>query len=377
MTDSKITLTIIQSTHASLIGMEQSGLLDRHKRLLDEYRKHFHVVLYTSDSKDYSTYLNVQHRHLWYLPPFHGLRHLVFYIWLVFQSFQMRGVIKVFGSNIPTLPLVKKLSRCPMMVTYQFDYAGLAELTYGKGIRAWLSHWMEYLAIKPADMVAVTTSALETKIKKVYRKDTTLLPNWVFVDQLIQNRPGEIRESNMILYAGRLHQIKGIEALIQAVFHTKQTYPDVRLVICGTGEEYKKLECMANSLNLNVEFRGKLSNSAVVNLMCKTTIFVLPTLTMEGHPKALIEAMTYGCACIASDVPGNNDLITNGENGLLTPAGDSVSLSKAIIKLLENESLRAKLAKSAKEKAKQFNWDIVVENDLQILKQMSELSQNK
>ena len=65
----------------------------------------------------------------------------------------------------------------------------------------------------------------------------------------------------------------------------------------------------------DVEFYGRVSNADVLQLMWSATIFVLPTLTMEGHPKALIEVMAFG----ASDVVGNEDVILNGETGLLVP----------------------------------------------------------
>jgi glycosyltransferase involved in cell wall biosynthesis len=367
MSTQKPVLTIIYSTHSSLAGLEQSGLLDRHKRLLEEYQKHFHVVLYSSDSTDYSSYFNVTHHHLSSRSSLWGLRHAGFYLWLIFQAVHMRGVIKVFGSNIPTLPLVKILSRCPMMVTYQYNYADLAELTYGRGVRSWLARGMEYLALKPADVVAVTTPVLEAKVKNVYHKSTVLLPNWF--DKSVINQTGTTieRDSRLILYAGRLDKIKGVDVLIQAFARARNDYPDLKLVICGVGEEREWLEELADKLGVQPDFRGRLDNSDVLHLMTQTAIFVLPTLTSEGHPKALLEAMACGAVCIVSDVPGNRELISQARNGILVPIRRDDMLSKAICHLLSDNNLRKRLGNQAKADVEIYEFFSIVMQEIQTL----------
>lgn len=112
-------LTIIQSTHASLDGLNKTGIFERHKRLLREYSKKFDVVVYSRDTTDYSEELGVEHRPIpWLLEGF-GLRYAVYYLWLVLQARKMKGVIKVFGSSISTFSLARILSDRKTMVTYQ------------------------------------------------------------------------------------------------------------------------------------------------------------------------------------------------------------------------------------------------------------------
>lgn len=369
--DNLPSLTIILSTHSSLEGMDKSGLLDRYKRLLDEYSKYFRVILYTSDSNDFSKYLNVEHHFIRGLTNIWGLRHLFFFMWLILQSPYMQGVVKVVGSNIPTLFLVKWLSKSPMVVTYQFDYAGFAELTYGKGLRAIISRYMEKLALKPADLILVTTPSLEAKIKSSYNKPTALIPNWVTVEE-IHHIDFSDRDFNMILYAGRLHRTKGVNVLIEAVAHCVNIRPSsIRLVICGAGEDRVHLEKLSHSLQVKTEFQGSLPNSEILHLMSKSAIFVLPTLTAEGHPKALIEAMACGMACVVSDVEGNNDLIQNGKNGLIVPANNVDALSIAINKLLNDPALIYDLGVNAKKDSQVFDFHSVVSKEIQIFLSLS------
>jgi glycosyltransferase involved in cell wall biosynthesis len=364
------TLTILQATHASLEGLEQNGLLERHKRLLSEYDKAFDVVLYTSDTKDYSSYLGVRHNPVPWLPARFGWRHLAFYAWLVFEASRMKGVIKVFGSNIPTLPIVRLLSACPMMVTFQFDYSGLARQV-GKGAwRVILSRWMERLALKSADVVLVTTAALRGKVEERYRKPTVLLPNWVDTGMPDGGQAGRARE--VVLYAGRLHRIKGVDVLVDAFARLKTRFPPVRLVICGKGDEQERLASQAALSGMSdVHFMGSLPNARVLELMGRANIFVLPTLTMEGHPKALIEAMACGAACIASDVPGNRDVIVDGKTGVLVPPGDAAALSDAMIGLIEDPSLADRIRKAGQAEAARYSFGRVVPREIAVLEALA------
>lgn len=362
------TLTIIQSTHASLGGLQQSGLLQRHRRLLAEYSKVFNIVQYSCDEVNFSAKLDVEHRSVPWLPRAFGYRHLLYYLWLVWQAPRMQGVIKVFGSNIPTLPMVRWLSRRPMMVTYQFDYAEGTRKDHPTGLKHWLPRLLERLALRPADLVLVTTGWLEEKVQRVYHKNTVLLPNWVDLTDLEPVDIGKKRDEKMILYAGRLHWSKGVNILIDAFAKVKQRHPEAILAVCGEGEEGKRLEARARSLDvLDVQFCGRIANAEVLRLMNKATVFVLPTLTMEGHPKALIEAMACGAACIASNVPGNRDTISQGETGILFPASDVDALSSALERLLRDHSLRNRLGQNAQVKAMNYSFSKIVPEEIQIL----------
>jgi len=359
-------LTIIQSTHASLGGLKKVGLLERHRRLLREYSKNFDVVVYSSDTTDYSQELGVEHHPMPWLPKAFGLRHAIYYLWLILQACKMKGVIKVFGSNIPTLPIVKLLSSSKMMVTYQWGYAEQSRLCKKRDLRYWLGRPLEWLALRPADIVSVTTKRLEAYVEETYRKKTILLPNWVDFEQ-IKKIPLS-RNKELVLYAGRLHKIKGVDYLIKAFSIVKEAHPKAKLIICGTGKEIGKLQRMVQELGVrDVEFTGSVPNKQVLALMKSAAIFVLPTVTMEGHPKALIEAMACGASCVVSDVPGNEDIIVNGHTGILVPASNINALSNALEILLANQSLRDRLGQAAQLEAYKYSFSRIVSREIRVL----------
>lgn len=338
--------------------------------MLAEYGKTFEVVLYTFDEQDHSVPLRVEHRCVPWLPGGYGFRHLVYYLWLVWEAPRMNGVIKVFGSNIPTLPLVKLFSGRPMMVTYQWDYANQTRLNEKTGLKYWFAPILEWLALSKADLVLVTADWLKSKVAKLYRKKTVLLPNWV--DPAADGPSGSrTRKEKMILYAGRLHRTKGVDVLIEAFARIKARYQNISLVICGEGERRESLERQAKARNIRgVEFRGRLPNAEALDLMGRAAVFVLPTLTMEGHPKALIEAMACGAACVATHVPGNKDVLVDGKTGLLVPPANAGALADALDRLLGDDDLRERLAHSAWVEAKRYCFSGIVPKEVHVLRLM-------
>jgi len=80
----------------------------------------------------------------------------------------------------------------------------------------------------------------------------------------------------------------------------------------------------------------------------------------EGLPFNIMEAMYAGLPVVASCVKGHEDLITDGENGLLYPYGDAAACAQAISRLLEEPDLKARLRRAAAEQAKDYSLENVL-----------------
>jgi glycosyltransferase involved in cell wall biosynthesis len=365
---SRPVLTVIQSTHVSLEGFESVGLLERHRQLLQAYAREFEVHVYSSDGKDYSSIIGVRHHPGPGGPRWFFLRHFFFYLWLITKAPGMKGVIKVFGSSIPTLILVRALSRCPMMVTYQWDYARQTQLNEGRRWKGRLAPLMERLSLRPADLVLVTTPWLEERVRALYKKETVLLPNWVDFKRIEEIARAWDREDNLILFAGRLHWSKGVDRLLDAYASVVRSHPQARLMICGEGEKRRELEAQRDARGLGgAEFVGKIPQTEVLEWMCRASVVVLPTLTMEGHAKSLIEAMACGAACVVSDVPGNSELIRQETDGLLVSPGDVEAMADGIGRLLDDPALRRRLGEEAGRAAAGFAFAAVVPREMAVL----------
>lgn len=339
----KSKLILIQSTDCSIEDYIREGLFSRHKKLIDEYKQHFEVEYYTSD--------------------------ILYYLSLILRARKMNGVIRVFNSTIPVLQIVKRLSRQPVILSFQYDWAEVTRANY-KGIKKWVSRITQVQAMKAADVVLCTTERLKEKAENYYKKKNTfIIPN--YVDQDYFNRQHE--KENIIFYAGRLFWAKGVDFLINAFVKLKgNNHFSYKLLIAGDGDEREHLIKLAGKYcNEDIVFLGNIDYYKVAEYMSKARIYVQPTVNMEGHPRALLEAISSACACIATNVDGNRDIIRNLENGILVNPKNEEELYHSIKKLIENEELCSYLAENAYKDSKQYSISSVMKKEIKLLKDVS------
>jgi glycosyltransferase involved in cell wall biosynthesis len=182
-------------------------------------------------------------------------------------------------------------------------------------------------------------------------------------------RAARTRDDLVVTCIARLIPEKGVEDLLTAAGTLSPKYPHSRLAIYGDGPLRPALEARARQLGLDgvVSFRGPFRRDELAAIMQDTDIFVLPSLT-EGLPLALIEAMAWGRAVVATRVGGIPDVVTDGATGLLVPPGDPAALARGLALLMENGARRACLGQAAAEAylASGFTRDAVVRQMLAI-----------
>jgi glycosyltransferase involved in cell wall biosynthesis len=151
---------------------------------------------------------------------------------------------------------------------------------------------------------------------------------------------------------------------------------DYRLMIAGDGEERDNLIKLADKYcNKDIVFLGNIDYFQVAEYMSKSRIYVQPTVNMEGHPRALIEAMSSGCACIATNVDGNKDIIRDLENGILINPRNEEELYENIKKLASDMELCTFLAAKAFSDSRQYGFSGVFEKETELLKHISLINQ--
>lgn len=200
---------------------------------------------------------------------------------------------------------------------------------------------------KKADAVVVSATNVGEYLVKIPEfkelKNIRQIPN--AVTQFPQPSTASVHPRKFVLGVGRLAFVKGFDILIMA-FALLQS-PDVDLLIVGDGEERTTLEAKCHTLGLHgrVFFTGAKSN--IQDYYSQAELFVLPSRN-EGYPNALIEAMSFGCACVAVDCDyGPREIIKDGHNGLLVQQNNLDALAIGMYDVLANPALKDRLQRYA------------------------------
>jgi glycosyltransferase involved in cell wall biosynthesis len=172
----------------------------------------------------------------------------------------------------------------------------------------------------------------------------------------------ESRQSEVLLFLGRLGRRKGIYVLLQALGSVRLKFPGVRLICGGDGElEDVRAEIVKLGLEHNVELLGWVKGTAKDELLTMSSVYVLPSFD-EGVPMSILEAMASGMPVVSTPVGGIPEVVGNGSEGLLVAPGDVVALSAAICRLLGDPCLRSRMGQNCLARFRQdFSIDSVLE----------------
>ncbi|MGW7437113.1 glycosyltransferase family 4 protein [Streptomyces sp. NPDC054849] len=159
-----------------------------------------------------------------------------------------------------------------------------------------------------------------------------------------------------LLYVGRLSAQKNVARLLDAMSLVRAP---VRLRIVGDGELGGELRARAARLGLDahVEFTGPLHGEELLAAYWGADAFVLPS-DREGMPLVALEAMASRLPVLATDVPGNTELL--GGVGLLA-APEPAALAAAVDRLAAEPELRRELAERSAERARRHTWEEVAQ----------------
>lgn len=178
----------------------------------------------------------------------------------------------------------------------------------------------------------------------------------------------------LIVFVGSFYQWHDIAILLESFAAVLRSCPDARLVLVGDGTERPKMMQRAAELKIAgaVTFTGFIAHAEVSRYVNAADIAVVPVPAMKQEmwlsPMKLFEYMASGKAIVASAMGQIVNVIRDGENGLLVPAGDEQALANVIHRLITDHDLRDRLGKQARDDAvKNHSWEQYLSNLEQIL----------
>jgi glycosyltransferase involved in cell wall biosynthesis len=156
-----------------------------------------------------------------------------------------------------------------------------------------------------------------------------------------------------VIFVGRLHPQKHVDVLVRAAARI----PGVSVVLVGDGPERPGLERLADRLRVTrrVHFLGFVPHERVAGLLCAADVLAMPS-RYEELGTALLEGMQAGLPIVASATGGIPQVIEHGRTGLLVPPGDPEALTAAIVEILRDGALAARLGNAAAREAAKYDW---------------------
>lgn len=255
--------------------------------------------------------------------------------------------------------IVAILKRKPILVTTPL-YLPLWEKKWGDVVSIICHIFVPFMNIISSRIICASTASYQTHIRLGFKKSILcIVPNSIdteefkpISDKLLRKEINLKHKSKIVLIISKLYEVKGISNLFRAWRIIEESHSDlnVSLVIRGDREEfYSKL---IDELKLTkVLFLEKfIPHNEMPRLYSIADIFVLPS-NYEQWGQVLLEATCCQLPIVATKVGGIVDIVKDGETGLLVSPDSPEELAKALLKLLEDESLRLRMGLSSREYA--------------------------
>jgi D-inositol-3-phosphate glycosyltransferase len=241
---------------------------------------------------------------------------------------------------------------------------------------------IEQEIMREANYLVAATPAERVQLMWLYGADMRrirVIPPGVDIDRFRPIPTAEARraigipeDSQLLLFVGRIEQLKGIDILLQAIALLKQQRPEGldRLCLSIVGgniddeaqedAEMARLKALHSQLGLGdlVTFLGAKSQDKLPDFYAAAEAVIVPS-DYESFGMVALEAMACGTPVIASEVGGLAYLVQDGVTGFHVPTREPAELAGRIRLLLENNALRREMAIAARQAAERYSWPLI------------------
>jgi phosphatidylinositol alpha-mannosyltransferase len=286
----------------------------------------------------------------------------------VVRAFFMNHAFDVVHLHGPFFPGLShwalKYSPAPCIAT--FHTTGFSQVTIGSGLYQKLFPFYKRLKAR----IGVSPVAVDF-IKPYIPGAYEIVPNGVdtarFSPRVEEHKYVKTINGQKILFLGRLDTRKGLAQLLPA-FKLLHKELDVHLFVAGSGPERGKYEKFVddNNLNEHVHFLGFVPNEELASIYRSCDVYCSPALGGETFGIVLIEAMASGTPVAASRIAGYQQVISDGQNGLLFDPRSPDDIKEKLSLILTNDQRRKKLIREGLKSAKEYDWSNVADRILEI-----------
>lgn len=196
--------------------------------------------------------------------------------------------------------------------------------------------------------------------------------NLVYIPNSIQLEEYQFKKRNQVapklLWVRAFAEIYNPKMAVEVFKMLKEKHPEATLTMVGPDKDGSLISTkeFAESLNLEINFTGKLSKKQWTDLAEEHDIFI-NTTHFDNTPVSVLEAMSLGLPIVSTNVGGIPYMLTNNENALLVNDDNASEMADAIESLLNNDTFVQKLTSNAKILVNNMDWQLVKLNWKELL----------
>jgi phosphatidyl-myo-inositol alpha-mannosyltransferase len=203
--------------------------------------------------------------------------------------------------------------------------------------------------------IAVSEAAAWTA-RRFYGGRYRIVPNGVHLDDVAgtSDEPASAdRDPPLrILFVGQAVERKGLPVLLRAFEALRDHVPATLTLVGASAEEVAHMALDDRCIRA----LGKVSESRKLAELAHADVLCAPSLGGESFGMVITEGLAAGTPVLASDIPGYRDVLRDGVDGQLVPAGDPLALAEALRRLALEPVHRARMSAAARERAERFAW---------------------
>jgi len=213
-------------------------------------------------------------------------------------------------------------------------------------IDRWLAHRTDRIVVNSSGVkdFYVHKGIAADKFRLIPNGEPAATPSTITREALLAEL-GLPADARILGAVGRLWPQKRVKDLIWATDLLKVIRSDVHLLIIGDGPQRERLERFQRQVRIEdkVHFLGQRND--VAQMMPHFDALLLAS-AYEGLPNVIMEAMSHSVPVVASDIPGNRDLVISGETGFLVPVGDRAGYTRFVNRILDDKDLAQRLGQA-------------------------------
>jgi phosphatidylinositol alpha-mannosyltransferase len=268
-------------------------------------------------------------------------------------------LVHVHSPLSPSLPLLAiDEADCPVVGTFHTYF----ERSYLYGIgRQYLQNRLDKLSAAIAVSHSTTVA-----LNRYFEANWTIVPNGIdlrLFNPHVPPPPGIRRDVPVILFLGRFDPRNGLTTLIESFKKVRGRRREAQLVVVGDGPLRKHYYRAAGG-DPDITFVGSVLGSRP-SYYAHSAIYACPT-TKASFGITLLESMACETPVVCSDILGFRDVVKHEREALMFHCGDRDALADSLVRLLDDETLRARLGKAGRQVAQQYGWASVTEAVLDV-----------